>query len=228
MKKPILIIAAHPDDEVLGCGGTIARLTSEGHDVYVAILGEGITSRYDKREQADQEIIKELQDRSRQVSEILGVKEVFLYDLPDNRFDTVPLLDIVKTIEKLINRFKPQIVYTHHGGDLNIDHVITHRAVLTATRPTANCPVCEIYAFEVPSSTEWAFGQFRPAFSPNMFMDISDTLELKIQAMQLYESETREFPHPRSLEVMKAISRRWGSAVGLETVEAFELVRAVR
>ena len=224
----ILIIAAHPDDEVLGCGGTIARLTGERHDVYVAILGEGITSRHDKREQANQRIIKELQDRSRQASKLLGVKELFLYDFPDNRFDTVPLLDIVKTVEKLINRFQPEIVYTHHGGDLNIDHVITHRAVMTATRPVENCSVKEIYTFEVPSSTEWAFSQFRPAFSPNMFMDISDTLELKIQAMQLYESETRLFPHPRSPEALRAIAKRWGGAVGLETVEAFELVRAVR
>ena len=146
----ILVIVAHPDDEVLGCGGTIARLTGEEHDVYLAILGEGITSRYDKREQANQRIIKELQDRSRQVSKLLGVKELCLYDFPDNRFDTVPLLNIIKIVEKLINRFQPQTVYTHHGGDLNIDHVITNRAVITATRPVGNCPVKEIYAFEVP------------------------------------------------------------------------------
>lgn len=224
----VLVIAAHPDDEVLGCGGTIARLTSEGHDVYVAILGEGITSRYEKREQADQGIMKELQDRSRQVSKLLGVKELYFFDFPDNRFDTVPLLDIVKTVEKLIDQFQPKIVYTHHGGDLNIDHVITHRAVMTATRPVENCPVKEIYTFEVPSSTEWAFGQFQPAFQPNVFVDISATLETKIQAMQIYESEARPFPHPRSPKALQAIARRWGSAVGVEAAEAFELVRLVR
>ena len=228
MNKIILVIAAHPDDEVLGCGGTIARLTVEGHDVYVAILGEGITSRYDKREQVDQGILKELQDRSRKAAKLLGVKELCLYDFPDNRFDTVPLLNIVKAVEKLINRFQPQIVYTHHGGDLNIDHVITHRAVTTATRPIENCPVKEIYAFEVPSSTEWAFGQFKPSFQPNVFMDISTTLETKIQAMQLYESEIQLFPYPRSPEAICAIAHRWGSVVGREAVEAFELIRSIR
>ena len=228
MNKQILIIAAHPDDEVLGCGGTIARLTGEGHDVYVAILGEGITSRYDKREQADQAILKELQNRSRKVSKLLGVKELFLFDFPDNRFDTVSLLDIVKTLEKLINRLQPQIVYTHHGGDLNIDHVITHRAVMTATRPVENCSVKELYTFEVPSSTEWAFGQFQPAFQPNVFMDISATLETKIQAMQIYESEARHFPHPRSSQVLRAIAERWGSSVGLPAAEAFQLARSIK
>lgn len=227
-KQIIFVIAAHPDDEVLGCGGTIARLIEEGHDVYVAILGEGITSRYDKREQADQRIIKELQGRSRQVSKVLGVKKLYLHDLPDNRFDTVPLLDIVKIVEKLINRFQPQVVYTHHGGDLNIDHAIIHRAVMTATRPVESCPVKEIYAFEVPSSTEWAFGQFKPDFQANVFVDISATLETKIQAMQIYESEARPFPHPRSPEALRAIARRCGSTTGLQAAEAFELVRYVR
>ncbi len=226
-KRSILVVAAHPDDEVLGCGGTIARLTEEGHDVYVAILGEGITSRYEKSEQIDQGIIKELQNQSRRASKLLGVKEVFLYDFPDNRFDTVPLLDIVKTIEKLINRFQPQIVYTHHGGDLNIDHVITHRAVMTATRPVENRPVKELYAFEVPSSTEWAFGHFKPSFQPNVFMDISTTLETKIQAMQIYESEARPFPHPRSSQALRVIAEKWGSSVSLHAAEAFQLIRSI-
>ncbi len=224
----ILVIAAHPDDEVLGCGGTIASLTEEGHDVYVAILGEGITSRYEKREHSDHGVIKDLQSRSRQVSKLIGAKELCLYDFPDNQFDTVPLLGIVKIVEKLINRFQPQIVYTHHVGDLNIDHVITHRAVMTATRPIAGCPVKEIYAFEVSSSTEWAFGQFQPAFQPNVFVDISATLETKIQVMQIYESEARLFPHPRSPEALRATAKRWGSVVGLEYAEAFELIRSVR
>ena len=226
--RNILVLVAHPDDEVLGCGGTIARLTLEGHEVYVAILGEGITSRYDKREQADQKVLEEFQARSRQVAKLLGAKELFLYGFPDNRFDTVPLLDIVKTIENLINRLQPKVVYTHHGGDLNIDHVITHRAVMTATRPVKTCPTKEIYAFEVPSSSEWAFGQFKPSFQPNVFVDISVTLETKLQAMQMYESETRPFPHPRSTVTLQTLAKRWGSLVGLEAVEAFELIRSIR
>ena len=224
----VLVIAAHPDDEVLGCGGAIARMTGEGHDVYVAILGEGITSRYDKREQADQGIIKEFQDRSRQVSKLLGVKELFIYDLPDNRFDTVPLLDIIKIIESLIDRLQPQIVYTHHYGDLNIDHAVVHRAALTAARPLPGCSIQAVYAYEVASSTEWAYQRFSSAFKPTVFMDISDTLELKIQAMQLYHSETRSYPHPRSLESLRALAQHRGSAVGVEAAEAFELVREIR
>jgi len=161
------------------------------------------------------------------VADLSGARDLFLYDLPDNRFDTVPLLDVIKIVEELIERLRPRVIYTHHSGDLNIDHVVVHRAVLTATRPVASCPVREIYAFEVPSSTEWAFGQFQPAFRPNVFVDISATLETKVQAIALYESETRPFPHPRSPEVLRAIVRRWGSVVGLEAAEAFELLRKV-
>ena len=224
----VLVIAAHPDDEVLGCGGTIARLAQEGCQVYIAILGEGVTSRYQQREQADQALVEELHARSQQVAELLGAKAPVLYDLPDNRFDTVPLLDVIKIVEELVERLQPQVIYTHHGGDLNIDHVIVHRAVLTATRPVVGCPVREIYAFEVPSSTEWAFGQFQPVFHPNVFVDISATLETKVQAMALYESEARSFPHPRSPEALRAIARRWGSGVGVEAAEVFKLVREVR
>ena len=223
----ILIVAAHPDDEVLGCGGTIARLSQEGHDLYVAILGEGITSRYGKRDEADRQLIKDLHSGCQQVSDLLNLKEVFIYDLPDNRFDTLPMLDVVKIIEDLINRLQPQVIYTHHRGDLNIDHTITQRAVLTATRPVVGCPVKTIYQFEVPSSTEWSFGQIQSAFQPNVFVDITDTLETKIKAMAVYESETRSFPHPRSFEAIRNIARRRGSMVGLKASEAFVLVRDV-
>ena len=122
----------------------------------------------------------------------------------------------------------PQVIYTHHGGGLNIDHVVVHRAVLTATRPATDCPVREIYAFEVPSSTKWAFGQFQPAFCPNVFVDISAALETKVQAMALYESEARPLPHPRSHEALRAIARQWGSVGGAEVTEAFQLIRSVR
>ena len=223
----VLVVAAHPDDEVLGCGGTIARLAGEGHAVYAAILGEGITSRYDEREQADQQSIRALRDRSGQVSKLLGVRKLYTYDLPDNRFDTVPMLDVVKIVERLIGRLRPEVIYTHHGGDLNVDHMVVHRAVLTASRPVADCPVRTIYAFEVPSSTEWAFNRFEPVFRPNTFMDISATLERKIDAMKLYEGESRPFPHPRSSRALRAIALRWGSSLGVEAAEAFELIRTI-
>jgi LmbE family N-acetylglucosaminyl deacetylase len=224
----VLVVAAHPDDEVLGCGGTIARLAREGAEVHIAILGEGETSRGDKREPADRERVKALHARSRQAAKALGAKQLHAFELPDNRFDTVPLLDVVKIVETLVNRLKPQTVYTHHGGDLNIDHAVTHRATLTATRTLAGAPVRELYAFEVPSSTEWAFQQFEPAFRPTMFMDIAASLEAKLEAMQAYDSEMRLFPHPRSAEALRAIARRWGSVAGLEYAEAFALIRAIR
>jgi len=224
----ILIIAAHPDDEVLGCGGTIAQLSGEGHSVYIAIMGEGITSRYTQREQADVSALENLRKSSKRVSELFGVKELFLYDLPDNRFDTIPLLDIVKIIEALIDNIEPSTIFTHHGGDLNIDHSIIHRATLTATRPLVGQSVKQVYAYEVPSSTEWAFQQFTAGFRANVFVDISSSLEKKIEAMEIYESETRIFPHPRSPEALMAVAKRWGAAAGLEAAEAFELIREIR
>ena len=131
-------------------------------------------------------------------------------------------------IETLIERIKPEVVYTHHGGDLNIDHVIVHRAVITAVRPMVDCPVQDIYAFEIPSSTEWAFQQFPPVFKPNVFVDISQTIGYKINAMACYEGEVRTFPHPRSAEALRIAARRWGSVVGADFVEAFELIRMLR
>ena len=223
--KKVLIVAAHPDDEVLGCGGTIARLTDEGHDVYIAILSGGVTSRFKKSEEVSSELVKELQKKSHQASEILGTKELYMYSLPDNLFDTVPLLDIVKIIEELIKKLKPSVIYTHYGGDLNIDHVITHRAVLTSTRPIRGHPVKELYAFEVPSSTEWSLGQFQTAFSPNVFVDIHDKLNVKIKAMEIYESESRSFPHPRSSKALKALAHFRGSTAGFDAAEGFQLVR---
>lgn len=226
--SPTLVIAAHPDDEVLGCGGTIARLAKEGHQVYIAILGEGITSRYAQREQVNRALVKGLRARSRRTAKLLGARDLFPYGMPDNRFDTVPLLDVVKVIERLVKRLQPQVIYTHHGGDLNIDHAVVYRASVTATRPVAGCPVKEVYAYEVPSSTEWAFQRLESIFRPNVFVDVSPIIETKIQAMQIYASEVRPFPHPRSPEALQAIARRWGSVVGVEYAEAFELIRSVR
>ncbi|KPL15746.1 hypothetical protein AMJ74_00780, partial [candidate division WOR_3 bacterium SM1_77] len=136
--------------------------------------------------------------------------------------------DIVKINENLIYKLKPEVMYTQDGGDLNIDHAISFRASLTATRPVKGCPVRELYAYEVPSSSEWSFGQFEPAFKPTVFVDIRETLDTKVKALQLYESEVRPFPHPRSPEAIRAIAERWGSLVGCEAAEAFKLIRAVR
>lgn len=224
----ILTVAAHPDDEILGCGATMARLTGEGHQIFISIHGEGITSRFDQRETADAAQLQALHQRSHEAARLVGAKDLFLHGLPDNRFDSVDLLDIVKQVEKLIHQLSPEIIFTHHAGDLNLDHVLLHRAVMIATRPMAGHPVREVYTFEIPSSSEWAFGQFKPAFCPNVFYDAASTIETKIQAMQAYESEARPFPHPRSPQALRALGERWGSAVGLPSAEAFELVRSLR
>jgi LmbE family N-acetylglucosaminyl deacetylase len=224
----VLCIAAHPDDEVLGCGGTLARLAGEGHEVYIAILGEGVTSRYARREQADVGLLQDLHDHSRRAAEILGARDLVLFNQPDNRFDTVPLLELAKIVEGLVQKLQPAVVFTQHGGDLNVDHQQVFRATLTGTRPMAGAVVRTVYAYEVPSSTEWAFGQFSPAFHANVFFDISGTLDAKVKAMQIYESEARAFPHPRSPESLRALALRWGSVAGLGAAEAFQLVRDIR
>lgn len=225
--RSVLVVAAHPDDEILGCGGTIARLAREGSDVRIAILAEGMTSRYAKREDADTSQMRHLHSRAEDAARAVGAKELILEKLPDNRLDSVPLLEVIKTVEALVDRFRPEIIYTHHPGDLNVDHGIVHRAVLTATRPLQGQCVRQIYAFEVPSSTEWAFHNLEPSFRPNVFVDISDTLDVKISALNCYDTETRPFPHPRSPEALRAIAARWGSVVGFQAAEAFELVRSV-
>jgi LmbE family N-acetylglucosaminyl deacetylase len=224
----VLIVAAHPDDEILGCGGTMTRLAREGHEVFIAILAEGMSSRYVHRGEADPQQMKRLYAHAQQAADRVGAKGLILCKLPDNRLDTVPLLDVVKTVEDLVARFCPEVIYTHHPGDLNIDHGVVHRAVLTATRPMSSQCVRDVYAFEVPSSTEWAFQRLEPFFRPNVFVDITDSLETKIAALSCYDTETRQFPHPRSAEALRAIATRWGSVVGLPAVEAFELIRSVR
>ena len=223
----ILVIAAHPDDEVLGCGGTILATAPEDV-VIIGILGEGITSRYPKRDEAPIEELNSLELQAKQVSSLLGASDLVLGGLPDNRFDSLDMLDIVQTIEQWIDKFNPGVVYTHHPGDLNIDHSTTYRSVLTATRPTKGSGVKELYTFEVPSSTEWAFQSLSPPFMPNTFVDVSDVIDRKVQALNVYKDEVRDFPHPRSSEGLKVVARRWGSVIGTNYAEAFQLIRSIR
>lgn len=223
----VLVIAAHPDDEVLGCGGTIARLAAEGAAVSIFILATGLTSRADFDPAKDAGQLRVHHERAQRAGILLGAKEVTFGGFPDQKMDTVPLLDVTQAIEREIVRVRPELVFTQHGGDLNMDHVITFRATLTATRPMAGGAVKRLYSYEVGSSTEWAFQQFEPRFLPQIFYDITAHLETKIAAMRIYESEAREFPHPRSPEALCAAARRWGSTIGVQAAEAFCCVRAI-
>jgi LmbE family N-acetylglucosaminyl deacetylase len=225
----ILVVAAHPDDEVLGCGGMIARSAAEGHEVHIAILGEGISSRHDAREDADPEAMVQLRDDAQRAARQMGARSVVFGGFADNRFDEGALLDVVKVVERWVADYRPDTIYTHHPGDLNVDHGVTFRAVLTATRPVAgHLSVPDLYTFEVPSSTEWAFQRIEPVFRPNVFEDIASTLDQKIAAMECYQSERRTAPHPRSPEVLRAAAARWGSIAGMTAAEPFELIRSLR
>jgi len=225
----ILVVVAHPDDEVLGCSGTMARLAMEGNDVYTLILGEGITARDRERDRINREKdLGELKNHIVKANKLLGVKKTYTFDFPDNRFDTVALLDIIKTIEEIKEDIKPDIVFTHHYGDLNIDHQITFKAVMTASRPTKDESVKEVYSFEIPSSTEWNAPSSLTHFMPEYFVDISKTIKLKVRAMKEYKCEIREYPHPRSIESIEIKAKQRGIQVGLEAAEAFEVIRLIK
>ena len=225
MEKKILVIAAHPDDEILGCGGTVARMVKEGCKAYTLILGEGVTARDESRDAEKRKNgIESLKKQANKAGEIIGIEKSFFHDFPDNRFDSVALLDIVKVVEKIKNDIKPTLVFTHYEKDLNIDHRITYRAVMTATRPMPLETVKKIYSFEVLSSTEW---DYPLSFSPNTFFDISETIHSKVKAMKQYPMELREFPYPRSVGGIELNAKSWGMKTGLKYAEAFECVRVV-
>lgn len=228
MKQTVLIVAAHPDDELLGCAGTIARHAQHGDDVHVAILAEGSTSRDTQRDVLSRGAELSALERAAQTAgRILGVRSIVCHGLPDNRMDSVDLLDVVKIVEALVNEHRPSIVYSHHIGDVNVDHGLTHRAVYTACRPTPDHPVERFLTFETVSSTEWTPPGSAAAFSPNWYVDISSTLAQKLEALEAYESEMREWPHPRSLRAIEHLARWRGATVGVEAAEAFMLMRQV-
>lgn len=224
MSKNILVIAAHPDDEILGCGGTIARHSNEKDRVKIIFIADGVGARSDNFEHN----LKARKESANNAANILGVQSIEFLDFPDNQLDTIPLLSIVKQVEHIIKQFKPEIVYTHCYDDLNIDHQITHRATMTACRPASDPgrSVKEIYAYEVVSSTE--LGLQRSYFKPNYFVDIDAFFSKKIEALKAYSNEMRAFPHSRSLEHIEALSIHRGATIGLNKAEAFLLERAIR
>jgi LmbE family N-acetylglucosaminyl deacetylase len=232
----VLVLVAHPDDEVLGMGGTMLKHAQKGDNVKVVYFATGITSRrsanyqnkmsYEQNKNETKLMQKEiegLRKDAKKSCKILKVKNVKFYDFPDNEMDSVPLLKIVKIVEKEIKETKPDRVYTHHRNDLNVDHKVVFNAVLTASRPVGSI-VKEIITFEVPSSTEW---NYPVQFNPNYFVSIKFQLSAKIKAMQAYKNEIRDFPHPRSVENLKNVVQRWGSVSGNTAAEAFEIIRKI-
>jgi len=228
MENRILVVAAHPDDEVLGCGGTIARHAELGDKVHVLILAEGTTSRDTVRDTAGRSReIEALQSAVQRSAELLGAEPPRFAGFPDNRMDEVALLDVIKTVEAVVGEVRPSIVYTHHGGDLNVDHRIVHQAVVTACRPLPESPVRSLYAFETVSSTEWASETLGQSFRPTRFVDIATHLDRKLQALESYTSEMRSFPHPRSRENVVALARHRGACAGIAAAEAFMVIREI-
>jgi LmbE family N-acetylglucosaminyl deacetylase len=228
--KKIMIVVAHPDDELLGLGATMHRLIKDFNvKTHVVILGEGITSRSDERD--TQKWQRELEIHRKNIYEAqraIGYHAVSIYDFPDNRFDTVALLDIIKVIEKEKRSFQPDIIFTHHGGDVNIDHQRTFDATITACRPMETEGVKTIITFETPSGTEWRASTDPRHFVPNMFFGVSEeNVKAKIKGMESYEFEKRKFPHPRSPEALTIQAQRWGVAIGQKFAEAFCLVRNI-
>lgn len=224
----VLVVVAHPDDEVLGCGGTIARHAAAGDEVHIVILGEGITSRDRQRDRAGRRrALLALGRDAHRAAAMLGSASLTLHALPDNRFDTVPLLDVVKVVERERTRVQPAIVYTHHPNDLNVDHRVTADAVQTTFRPLPGEPPTVILACEIPSSTEYQSPLLPGVFVPTVYVDVAATLARKCEAIDAYRSERRAYPHPRSGKALEIIAQRNGLAVGLHAAERFALVRAI-
>ena len=219
----MLIVAAHPDDEALGAGATIARHTQSGEKVSVLFLADGVSSR--NPEGDHEEELNRRRSAAIVAAGILGAKRPTFLDLPDNRLDRVPMLTLARAVEEEVERIHPSTVYTHHASDLNVDHRCTHEAVMTACRPSATSPVDTVLCFESPSSTEWRSAAAAPAFNPTWFVDVRDTIETKLAALAAYEEELRPWPHPRSLEAIEHLARWRGATIGSTAAEAFVLAR---
>jgi len=226
----VFAVYAHPDDEVLAAGATLARYAREGHAVAIAILGEGVTSRHATRNEAlvtagaDLDVLRY---QSEAAAAALGATAVRQFGLPDNRFDSVDLLDVIKIVEQLKAEFRPAVVFTHHPGDMNVDHGIVTNAVLTAFRSLPGEPPCQILSGEVLSSTDYSIGLQGRSFEPNVWVPVDSVdIERKVAALRAYAGEIRDFPHPRSAEAIEALARLRGVQCGVARAEAFHLLRA--
>lgn len=223
----VLAVMAHPDDEVLGCGATLARHAGAGDTVHVLFLADGETARqgsYDPAALADAVAARE--DQARAAARVLGCQPPRFARRPDNRLDGVDLLDLAKAVEAVLAEVAPAIVYTHHAGDLNVDHRRVREAVLTACRPLPGRPVRRLYGCEVLSSSEWG-DPAAAGFRPRRYVGAVETLDAKLRALACYGAEMAPYPHPRSPEAVRALAVLRGAECGLDTAEAFEVIREI-
>lgn len=228
-EKKIMIVAAHPDDEVLGCGGIIAKERDTNSLVRVIILATGKTSRQTCQTEHVQDEIDRLYEEARTALGILGVtsENIVFGNFPDQKLDAMPILELIHFLKKEVQAFKPDCLYTHHPGDYNTDHRVVFEAVLAVSRPyLGEHYPSEVYAFEVLSSTEWAW-QHREPFRPTVYVDIRNQVQRKMQAMAAYESELNDYPHPRSIRGVENLAMKRGNEVSTEYAEAFELIRKI-
>ena len=222
MSKRVLVIAAHPDDELLGLGATVSLHVSCGDSVTIAIVADNGTARY------EDETIETVRHCARQAARQLGVTEVRFAGLADQKLDTVPILEITQWIEVILRDIQPQIIYTHHRRDINHDHRVVYEATMTAARPYNSPYVERILCFETPSATEWSGPYAEDSFVPTVYVDITGHLETKLNAMSAYKTEIRPYPHPRSLEALRTRAAHWGSVIGVVAAEPFMLMREIQ
>lgn len=214
MSKNVLVIAAHPDDELLGCGGVLGLHADRGDIVTSVVVCEGESHRYEPGE-VDQ------RSAAQKAAEILGVSELVLLGFADQHLDELTLTEIISPLEEVVRRVQPEVVYTHFGGDLNRDHQLVFEAAMVACRPTETT-IEGVYAFDTASSTEWGYPR---SFVPDTWVDISTSLERKLEAMACYESELRPYPHPRSIEALRNRAAAWGNQCCMEAAEVFMTIR---
>ena len=222
IEQTILVVAAHPDDEALGCGATISKYVNKGFRVRVIFMTNGVSS----RRNTNKNKIKKRKLSAIKSCKILGASKPIFLNFPDNSMDKVSLLKIIKKIEVYISKIKPNIIFTHHYGDLNVDHQITSRAVITACRPINKKFLKKIFFFYIPSSTEWSYDK-ENKFKPNWFEDVEKTYSKKIKSLNCYKMEIRNWPHPRSIKNINQLANVNASMSGLKKVEVFELFRAI-
>ena len=224
-KKEILVFAAHPDDEILGCGGTLKKYFLKGYKVSVVFFTNGVSAR---NEYNIKKNILKRKIEAKKAAKVIGINKCYFNDFKDNQLDSYPLIKIIKIVEKKIKAIKPEVIFTHYENDLNVDHQMISKAVITACRPIKNNKVKKLLFFEVPSSTEWQIKKKNIVFSPNFFEDISTVKRYKLDALRCYKSELREWPHPRSIKGVQSLFNWRGSTIGVDAAEAFMVGRIMK